>query len=133
MWWIPLGPGVGLGDVDGLGEGLGLGLGVGDGLGVGLGDGVGDGCPAGGVGDAFGVGVGVGPPPLGGSVGVAVGVGCWINGLLVMDGKKIGFPSIGWTGLGAAAGRSSAGPPQDRTHAKAGMKANRKSLMLSPI
>jgi hypothetical protein len=131
MWWIPELPGLGDGDGLALGDGEGLGLGVGDGLGVG----VGVGPPAGvgvGVGDAPGVGVGLGCPD-GGWLGEADGLGVGATiGLVVTDGNRIGLPRTGWTPLGLAAGGSSAGPPHDRTHAKDGMRAIRKSLMLFP-
>ena len=66
--------------------------------------------------------------------GLGVGVGCTTTGLQFRDGNWIGVPRFGCTGLaGAAAGRSSAGPEQDRTNAKDGMKASRRSLMLSPL
>jgi hypothetical protein len=134
MWWIPglpvfgagLALGVGLGAA--VGDGLGVGTGVGFVEGVGLGVGLGTGVGVGGFSDGAGEGV-----ALGDAEGRGVGVGCWTTGLPVTDGNWMGVPRMGCTGFaGAAAGRSSAGPEHDRTHASDGMKARRRSLMLSP-
>ena len=64
---------------------------------------------------------------------MGVGVPPWMIGRVSTDGNRMGFPRIGWTGFGCVAVRSSVVVEQDRTDAKAGMRASRKSLMLSPL
>jgi hypothetical protein len=137
MWWIPLLPpglGVGVAEGVGVGDGVGEGDGVGDGEGVGLGVGLGLGLGVGlGVALGPGDGVALGSPAGGGPDGE--GVGLW-SGLVMIDGKTIGWPStgwmgLGWTGLDAVAACSSGALEHDRTQAKDGMKARRRSLIVA--
>jgi hypothetical protein len=78
-----------------------------------------------GVGDALGVGE---------TLGLGVGVGVTSPTVVsTTDGKTIGLPRIGWTGLAWVRDRSSVWVEHDRMHATDGMRASRRSLMLSPL
>jgi hypothetical protein len=132
MWWIEFGGrpvcgvGVAVGAVVACGVGVRVGVAVGA---VPVGVAVGAATVA--VGDAPGV---ADAPGVGETLGLGVGVGVARTPVAsTTDGKAIGLPSTGWTGLAAVRDRSSVWVEQDKTHATHGMRASRRSLMLSPL